>query len=150
MLLIKLALLFTAALVQSQSYDDQSVPLYITEPACDSYQCEIQKNTGEKLKINWLNPPSGNVMITLEGTNNGPTFTIAKSVPGSSSGCYKGENGQRPCGQFTYTLSNKIRPGKYSVAVHSIDHPDKVGYTDIIKISNDRKMKRSVLPSQHQ
>lgn len=136
MLFIKLALLSTAALVQSQSYNDQSTTLYITEPACDSYKCEIQKGPGDKIKINWLNPPSGNVKIALEGNSNEPTYTLATSVPGISSGCYKGDNGQRPCGQFTATVSNKISPGKYSVAVHSLDHPDKIGYTDIIKISN--------------
>ncbi|EGG02332.1 uncharacterized protein MELLADRAFT_72792 [Melampsora larici-populina 98AG31] len=145
-MLIKSCLLFTAALVQSQSYLDQSITLYITEPACDSYKCEVQKSTGDKLKINWLNPPSGNVMIVLEGTTNEPPFTIAKSVPGTTSGCYKGDNGKRPCGQFIYTLSQKIRSGKYSVAVHSIDHPESVGYTDVIQISNYRKMKRTVLP----
>ncbi|KAG0141784.1 hypothetical protein CROQUDRAFT_51219 [Cronartium quercuum f. sp. fusiforme G11] len=141
---VGLVLSFAPIFIQSQSYDDQGSTLYITEPACAYYKCEVEKRGGDQLKINWLNSPSGNVKITLEGQTGEPTYTVTEKVPGTQSGCYKGDTGKRPCGQYSFTIPKNFRGGKYSVAITSLNQPDKIGYSDIVKITNPPQTTRTV------
>lgn len=47
------------------------------------------------------------------------------------------------CGTFKWRVPNFVRPGEYSVAVTSISHPDKSGWTDTVVVSKATSRKTS-------
>ncbi|OAV86329.1 hypothetical protein PTTG_09685 [Puccinia triticina 1-1 BBBD Race 1] len=130
-------------LVTGQAYLDQSLTLYVTSPACASYKCEVVRSHGDKLHINWLNAPSGDVKLVLASETDEQSYTIKERIAGTQSGCYHGDNGQRPCGQYTKIIPANWAYGKYSVQVISLSSPDKIGYTDIVTIAKPHNMARS-------
>ncbi|EFP80672.1 uncharacterized protein PGTG_06628 [Puccinia graminis f. sp. tritici CRL 75-36-700-3] len=130
-------------LVAGQSYLDQSTPLYVTSPACASYKCEVVRQPGDALHINWLNAPFGDVKLVLASETNGKSYTIAERIAGTQRDCYHGDTGHRPCGQYTKIVPANWTSGKYSVQVISLSNPDKIGYTDIVTITKSRHMARN-------
>ncbi|KNZ49861.1 uncharacterized protein VP01_473g13 [Puccinia sorghi] len=153
-----LSLLIGAGWVAGQSYNDQSTTLYVTSPACASYKCEVTLHHGDKLDINWLNAPPGDVKLVLASETDEKSYVIKDRIAGTQADCYHGDTGRRPCGKYTkvipanwaYGKSNtggwfvELRPTD-SVQVISLSSPDKIGYTDIVTISTPRNVARSRL-----
>ncbi|KAI7936066.1 hypothetical protein MJO29_015369 [Puccinia striiformis f. sp. tritici] len=139
---VGLIAIINVGLAACQSYNDQSTELYVTSPSCASYKCEVVQHHGDKLQVNWLNAPPGDVKLILASENNGNSYTIKERIAGTQTDCYHGDTGHRPCGQYTKVIPANWAYGKYSVQVISLSSPDKIGYTDIVTIKS-RNMARS-------
>lgn len=120
-------------LVTAQSYNDQSTTLYVTDPSCANYKCQVIKHHGDQLYINWLNAPPGDVKLVLASESNQKDYTIKDRIAGTQTNCNHGDNGKRPCGQYTTVIPSDWKYGKYSVQVISLSTSD-VGYTDTVTI----------------
>jgi len=140
-----LGLFLGAGWVAGQSYDDQSTTLYVTSPACASYKCEVTLHHGDKLDINWLNAPPGDVKLVFASETDEKSYVITDRIAGTQADCYHGDTGRRPCGKYTKVIPANWAYGKYSVQVISLSSPDKIGYTDIVTISSPRNVARSRL-----
>lgn len=86
-LLLAAVSLSFAALVSAQASNDDPTgkKLYVTYPSCGSYQCKVYWKAGERVNINWLNPPSGDVEIHLEPETDSslPTYVIVDRISGT-------------------------------------------------------------------
>jgi len=140
-----LGLFLGAGWVAGQSYDDQSTTLYVTSPACASYKCEVTLHHGDKLDINWLNAPPGDVKLVFASETDEKSYVITDRIAGTQPDCYHGDTGRRSCGKYTKVIPANWAYGKYSVQVISLSSPDKIGYTDIVTISSPRNVARSRL-----
>ncbi|GAA6008495.1 hypothetical protein JCM11491_004498 [Sporobolomyces phaffii] len=117
--------------------------LYITEPACGYYRCTVTWKIGEEVAVNWLGPPGGNVAVSLMSNIGGPTYPIVNNIAGTSQEGYC-DSGYglgvvapgHECGRVQFVVpSGWQKMDNYTIVVQSLDHPDEVGYTDMITIA---------------
>ncbi|EPQ28206.1 uncharacterized protein PFL1_04034 [Pseudozyma flocculosa PF-1] len=143
-LLCSLSSLLVAGQVEND--DPRGKVLFVSEPSCDSWRCQVKWRQGTKHRVNWFNPPRGKVSIKLvpqEGTTGLKEYTLTPSVSGKHHGdkCDRGEQKDVPCGMFSWTVPLDTVPGQYMIEVASLKHPDLVGYTDTVVITKARKNK---------
>ncbi|POV96719.1 hypothetical protein PSHT_15001 [Puccinia striiformis] len=150
---VGLIAIINVGLAACQSYNDQSTELYVTSPSCASYKCEVVQHHGDKLQVNWLNAPPGDVKLILASENNGNSYTIKERIAGTKPTVIMetldtdhAANTPRlfpPTGptENSETDSYTLCP-EDSVQVISLSSPDKIGYTDIVTIKS-RNMARS-------
>ncbi|KAA1067509.1 hypothetical protein PGT21_007844 [Puccinia graminis f. sp. tritici] len=108
-------------LVAGQSYLEPDV----TSPACASYKCEVVRQPGDALHINWLNAPSGDVKLVLASETNGKSYTIAERIAGTQRDCHHGDTGHRPCGQYTKIVPANWTSGKCKLKLFNV-FPTKI------------------------
>lgn len=46
-------------------FASRATDIYMTNPACEYYQCRVSWARGEKVKISWLEAPKGGLKIEL-------------------------------------------------------------------------------------
>lgn len=87
----------------ARQQQDKNTPLYLDEPACDSYQCSVIYHPGDNATAHWLNAPTGNVNLDLLTNASTVVFTKIAVVPGVSSH-WAVSDGAKTCGQFSWIV----------------------------------------------
>ncbi|GAA95193.1 uncharacterized protein L969DRAFT_42705 [Mixia osmundae IAM 14324] len=139
---VALAAVAHSVYAQTSSETPGSTPLYITEPACGFFECHVAYYEGSNYLVNWLNPPSGNVVISLNNQNDTTqSFVIAASTPATTSDCNAGSGYGVPvsgvaCGAFAFTVPSAwpVTGPLYSISVVSQSDATVAGYTDRIEV----------------
>ncbi|PWN49649.1 hypothetical protein IE53DRAFT_300951, partial [Violaceomyces palustris] len=131
---------------QAENDNPKGKVLYVNSPSCDHYRCQVKWIPGQSYFVNWVNPPKGkpsNVKIQLipqEGTQGLPTYTLTSKVSSTKNAkvCDNmGLEGEK-CGRFYWKVPEDAVKGRYEIVVTSIEHPDKVGYTDTVVIPSKK------------
>lgn len=114
----------------------------MTSPACDYYQCHVDWSYGETVAVNWLNPPEGNVSVSLASNIGGATYPITDSYPAISQHGYcdagYGVGVVVPgieCGRIEFEVPGGwVSAVNYTIVVQSLEDGSSVGYTDNVNI----------------
>jgi hypothetical protein len=110
---------------------------YLVKPACNSYRCQVKVQPGAVLPIEWLNPVKGKIDIFFnpEDDQKGlQRYTIAKNIGAHNNKNKCNADGQNGCGAFDWTVPNNVKPGNYSVEIHSLKQKKVHGYSDIVTV----------------
>ncbi|PWN35628.1 uncharacterized protein FA14DRAFT_160692 [Meira miltonrushii] len=125
--------------------DPNGSTFYLAKPACNYYRCQVKTHPGAVLPIEWLNPIKGKIDIFFnpdDGQKGLKTYTIAKNIGAHNNKNKCNAEGQHGCGAFDWTVPADVKPGNYSVEIHSLTKKKVYGYSDIVTVTSGKK-KRS-------
>ncbi|UZJ52537.1 hypothetical protein CBS101457_001857 [Exobasidium rhododendri] len=107
-------------------------PLFLDEPACDSYQCSVIYNPGDNATAHWTDAPTGNVILDLMTNESSVVAFKIATVPGVTTDCDK--ESQTSCGQFSWIVPSEWVGGNYTLRASSEDDSSVESYTDVILV----------------
>lgn len=135
------AAVFSLAIVTVKGANNPDDPngssFYVTKPSCNYYRCQVQTHPGDILPIEWLNPIKGKIDIFFnpEEENKGlKTYSIAKNLGAHHDKGKCNDEGQNGCGSFAWKVPANVKPGNYSVEIHSLKEKKVYGYSDIVTV----------------
>ncbi|PWN35463.1 uncharacterized protein FA14DRAFT_42180 [Meira miltonrushii] len=132
--------------LQSRQQQQPGTPLFLDEPACGFYQCDITWYPGQNVTAHWLDAPEGNVILDMMA-DAGATFAYnVATVPGTTTNC--DSEGQKTCGQFSWIVPsawvNGSTYGNYSLRASSQSNQSVESYTDIILVKPSNGTKTNI------
>lgn len=91
--------------------------------------------------FSWLNPINGKVDIQLtpdESSKGLKSYRIASKIAGHNNDDKCDKAGQQSCGMYDWSVPKDLKPGNYTVDIHSLHRKTLYGHSDIVTVTSNK------------